>query len=57
MPNMKQHQPANKNHQSVKSTKEKPFTKRVQNLLKGKPQEEVILDPDNPNLIKERFQD
>jgi hypothetical protein len=33
---------------------EKPLVPRLQRLLAGQPQEEVILDPDNPNLIKER---
>ncbi len=33
---------------------EKPLTARMQRLLTGQPIEEVILDPDNPNLILER---
>ncbi|MBF0096109.1 MAG: hypothetical protein HQM04_07115 [Magnetococcales bacterium] len=33
---------------------EKPLVPRLQRLLAGQPQEEVILDPDNPNLIMER---
>ncbi|MBF0183833.1 MAG: hypothetical protein HQM06_05520 [Magnetococcales bacterium] len=33
---------------------EKPLVPRLQRLLAGQPQEDVILDPDNPNLILER---
>ncbi|MBF0402226.1 MAG: hypothetical protein HQL90_15855 [Magnetococcales bacterium] len=35
---------------------EKPFTDRMQRLLAGKREEDIILDPDNPNLILERKQ-
>ena len=37
-----------------KKTPEKPFPSRMQRLLAGEPQEERILDPDNPNLIMEQ---
>ncbi|MEO5340464.1 MAG: hypothetical protein H7837_08110 [Magnetococcus sp. MYC-9] len=33
---------------------EKPLVTRMQRLLAGQPAEDVILDPDNPNLIQER---
>lgn len=36
---------------------EQPFPARMQRLLAGKPQEERILDPDNPNLIMQRKRD
>lgn len=36
---------------------EKPFTDRMQRLLTGQNREDVILDPDNPNLILERKRD
>ncbi len=36
---------------------EKPFTDRMQRLLAGQSAEDIILDPDNPNLIMERKQD
>ena len=36
---------------------EKPFASRMKNVLAGVPQKEVILDPDNPNLIMERKRD
>lgn len=37
-----------------KKMDEKPFTERMQRLLAGQSAKEVILDPDNPNLIQER---
>ena len=33
---------------------EKPLIPRMQRLLAGKLAEDIILDPDNPNLILER---
>ncbi|MEO5363395.1 MAG: hypothetical protein H7838_07200 [Magnetococcus sp. DMHC-8] len=35
----------------------KPFTNRMQRLLAGQPNDDVILDPDNPNLILEKRQE
>ncbi|MBF0461464.1 MAG: hypothetical protein HQL87_08715 [Magnetococcales bacterium] len=33
---------------------EKPFVNRMQRFLAGQPADDIILDPDNPNLILER---
>lgn len=44
-------------HPPEKNTpRDKPFSKRMQRLLAGKPQEDTILDPDNPNLMAEKRQ-
>ena len=43
--------------QVQKIAKEKPFATRMKRQLIGKPLEDVILDPDNPNLIMERLRD
>ncbi|MBF0162282.1 MAG: hypothetical protein HQL88_08335 [Magnetococcales bacterium] len=37
-----------------RATPEKPLPTRMQRLLTGQPLDDVILDPDNPNLIQER---
>ncbi|WP_130471437.1 hypothetical protein [Candidatus Magnetaquicoccus inordinatus] len=48
-------QPANQPTQPAHTMPpEKPLVPRLQRLFAGKPQEDVILDPDNPNLIMER---
>lgn len=39
-----------------KKVPEKPFSTRMQRMMVGKPPEDIILDPDNPNLIMERMQ-
>ena len=49
--------PADVENRSPKEHRERPFPERMQRLLAGKPQEERILDPDNPNLIMERKRD
>ena len=36
---------------------EKPFAARMKRQLTGQPLEDVILDPDNPNLIMEKKRD